>query len=131
MDEVKQWIVIRRDLKMRRGKEIAQGSHSSMAFMVTRLLDKELGGHISVADDFSEEELAWMQGLFTKITLQVDSEEELKNIHDAAVAAGLTCYMIIDSGKTEFNGVPTPTALAIGPHRTSKVTSVVGHLKLY
>lgn len=29
----KQVIVIRRDLKMRRGKEIAQGSHASMAFM--------------------------------------------------------------------------------------------------
>ena len=29
----KQVIAIRKDLKMRRGKEIAQGSHASMAFL--------------------------------------------------------------------------------------------------
>ncbi|MGZ3423232.1 MAG: peptidyl-tRNA hydrolase, partial [Polyangiales bacterium] len=34
---VKQVIVVRRDLKMRRGKEIAQGSHASMAFLTERL----------------------------------------------------------------------------------------------
>jgi PTH2 family peptidyl-tRNA hydrolase len=33
----KQVIVIRKDLKMRRGKEIAQGSHASMAFLTRRI----------------------------------------------------------------------------------------------
>jgi PTH2 family peptidyl-tRNA hydrolase len=35
--EVKQVIVIRRDLRMRRGKEIAQGAHASMAWLTRRL----------------------------------------------------------------------------------------------
>ena len=34
-DDVKQVIVIRRDLKMRRGKEIAQGAHASSAWLVS------------------------------------------------------------------------------------------------
>ena len=44
MDEVaaqrptKQVIVIRRDLRMRRGKEIAQGAHASMAWLARRVL---------------------------------------------------------------------------------------------
>jgi peptidyl-tRNA hydrolase len=33
-DDVKQVIVIRRDLKMRRGKEIAQGAHASGAWLM-------------------------------------------------------------------------------------------------
>ena len=34
----KQVIVIRRDLRMRRGKEIAQGAHASMAWLAERVL---------------------------------------------------------------------------------------------
>jgi len=34
----KQVIVIRRDLKMRRGKEIAQGAHASTAWLAERVL---------------------------------------------------------------------------------------------
>jgi peptidyl-tRNA hydrolase len=32
--KTKQIIVIRRDLKMRRGKEISQGAHASMMFLI-------------------------------------------------------------------------------------------------
>jgi PTH2 family peptidyl-tRNA hydrolase len=35
--DVKQVLVIRKDLKMRRGKEIAQGAHASMAWLTNRL----------------------------------------------------------------------------------------------
>ncbi|MDX1812973.1 MAG: peptidyl-tRNA hydrolase, partial [Gammaproteobacteria bacterium] len=37
MNRIKQVILIRKDLTMRRGKEIAQGSHASMAFLVEQL----------------------------------------------------------------------------------------------
>jgi len=36
MIHTKQVIVIRKDLKMRRGKEIAQGAHASIAFLTAR-----------------------------------------------------------------------------------------------
>jgi hypothetical protein len=34
---IKHVIVIRRDLRMRRGKQIAQGAHASMAFLARRV----------------------------------------------------------------------------------------------
>jgi peptidyl-tRNA hydrolase len=38
---MKQVIVMRKDLKMRRGKEIAQGAHASMAFLAKKALAGE------------------------------------------------------------------------------------------
>ena len=122
----KQVIVMRHDLKMRRGKQIAQGSHASMAFL-TRKLQKH--GQLTL-DDFSPEEQAWLTASFAKICCRVNSEEELLEIRDKAIAAGLEVHLITDSGKTEFHGVPTNTCLAIGPDEAEKINEVTGHLEL-
>lgn len=123
---IKQVIVMRHDLKMRRGKQIAQGAHASMSFICRRLQER---GSVSLAD-FSEVERAWLTGAFAKVCCRVDSEEELMAIHDKAVAAGLEVHLITDSGKTEFHGVPTRTCLAIGPEETEKIDAITGELQL-
>lgn len=129
---VKQVIVIRKDLKMRRGKEIAQGAHAAMAWLASRLQMDESG------DDFtnffgavSDDEWDWLNGLHAKITLQVDSEEALVAIYDAARQADLEVHLITDAGATEFHGVPTKTCLAIGPADASKIDPITKNLKLY
>lgn len=58
---------------------------------------------------------SWVNGMFTKIVLGVDTEEELLAVHEAAKAAGLPTALIQDMGATEFGGVPTFTTVAIGP----------------
>ena len=135
MKQAKQVIVIRKDLKMRRGKEIAQGSHASCAFLVdgfkmgffSRLLFLLIGKKV-----FSKAEQYWMfNGSFKKICVVVNSEEELLQIKYKAYDKGLTCKPIIDSGLTEFNGVPTLTCLAIGPHYDEDFVGVTDKLKLY
>jgi len=123
---VKQVIVIRRDLKMRRGKEISQGSHAAMMWLSERLRRFMYGN-----PHLTEEEMEWMAGTFTKITLQVDSEEALLEIFNKARDKGLTAFLVTDSGKTEFDGVPTITALAIGPHEAEKIDEITKDLKLY
>lgn len=135
---IKQVIVIRKDLKMRRGKEIAQGSHASMAFLTRRLqkyweeLDKlqaseeEFGFH-----DLSDVEMAWIKGSFAKVTLKVDSEDALKDVAEKAIESGLETQLIVDSGRTEFHGVPTPTCVAIGPDYADKIDPITGHLTPY
>jgi PTH2 family peptidyl-tRNA hydrolase len=130
---VKQVIVIRKDLKMRRGKEIAQGSHASNAWLVSRMEFKEKtqGSFVYYEPSFSKEEFAWLEGSFTKVCLQVNSEEELLSVYDKAKNAGLTVHLITDAGATEFNGVPTKTCLAIGPHDAEKIDQITGDLKLY
>ena len=130
---VKQVIVIRKDLKMRRGKEIAQGSHASMQFMVNAI--KRFFSEQSTIDNqplvFSGAEQDWMDGAFTKVCLVVNSEEELQEIHNRALSAGLEVNTITDLGATEFHGVPTKTCLAIGPDYAEKIDPVTGDLKLY
>ena len=130
-DEVKQVVVIRRDLKMRRGKEIAQGAHASsawLAFMVADDVDPRTGVATVTLDD---EALVWITTSFRKVTLQVQTGEELSALHTLALALGLRSHLIRDSGKTEFGGVPTLTALAIGPNRADTIDRVTGHLPIY
>jgi peptidyl-tRNA hydrolase, PTH2 family len=119
---IKQVIVMRRDLKMRRGKEIAQGAHASMAFLSKKVRAGEL---------FNDLEFEWLNGLFTKVCVRVDSEEALMKVADQAKAEGLQVEVITDSGKTEFGGVPTRTCLAIGPDQAEKIDKVTGSLELY
>lgn len=123
---IKQVIVIRRDLKMRRGKEIAQGAHAAMMWLSERLARCLYKSVI-----LSEEEMQWMAGTFTKVTLQVSSEEELMEVFNRAKAKGLTAFLVTDSGKTEFDGVPTRTCCAIGPHEASLIDEITKELKLY
>ena len=125
--EYKQVIAIRSDLNMRKGKIGAQVAHASMKFLLDdvpfikgRLLTKEL----------NEEEFGWLTGSFAKIVVYVSSEQELLDLITAGKAAGLTVHSITDSGRTEFNGVPTLTCAAFGPHEVSKFDVITGHLKL-
>ena len=127
---MKQVILIRRDLKMRRGKEIAQGSHASMAFMVRRMRSVPLlKRRVSLA--LNDAEMYWITKGMAKVCLKVNSEEELMAHHEKALAAGLESHLIRDSGKTEFNGVPTVTACAIGPDEPERIDAITGELSLY
>lgn len=121
---------------MRRGKEIAQGSHASMAWLAKRVI-RYLAGerHVDSALlcdlSLSDAEREWLGRPFTKICLQVDSEAALRAVYDAAVAADLVADLIVDNGQTEFNGVPTPTCCAIGPAPAEAIDAITGSLKLY
>ena len=75
---VKQVIVMRHDLKMRRGKQIAQGAHASMSFLCRRLQE----GHSVSVNDFSETQQAWLTGSFAKVCCRANSDEELLEIRD-------------------------------------------------
>ncbi len=138
MDDIKQVIVIRKDLKMRRGKEIAQGAHAAMAFLTTRRHDtgtpRHLGpkGHPNVLNGaFSDEEWSWMANGFRKMCVTVGSFEELMAVHQAARDSGVESHLIIDSGATEFHGEPTATAVAVGPDQDRRIDPITGELKLY
>lgn len=135
---VKQVIVIRRDLGMRRGKEIAQGSHASMKWLADRIkmlpswIDDNAPGWRQFDFRLNVEEEKWLLGgSFTKICLQVDTEAELLTIYKAAQEAKLTVSLIEDSGRTEFGGIPTKTCIAIGPNISDDIDKITKHLKLY
>jgi PTH2 family peptidyl-tRNA hydrolase len=130
-DAIKQVLVIRRDLKMRRGKEIAQGAHASLAWL-TELVRGGLDpvGHTATMY-LDPVALVWVTTGCRKITLQAPDEPTLVALHHAALARGLRSHLIRDAGHTEFGGVPTLTALAIGPNLSARIDEVTGQLALY
>lgn len=127
----KQVIVIRRDLKMRRGKEIAQGAHASMAWLRQRIMPHLTPAGRADQVQISEAELAWLELSMRKVTVKVGSEAELLDVYDKALGAGLVVHMITDRGLTEFGGTPTRTCLAVGPDYDDLIDPVTGDLELY
>ena len=122
MNEIKQVIVMRNDLNMRKGKCVAQGSHATMAFLL-ELLD--------TGYTLSGDQSKWItDNNQKKICLKVNSEEELLDIYKQAKTAGLIVHLITDSGLTEFHGVPTKTCLAIGPNDSEDIDKITGNLSL-
>jgi len=114
--KLKQIIVLRTDLKMRRGKEVSQGAHASM------------GGYVKHRrDPFMR---MWMDGAFAKIAVGISSEEELLALHNEAKELGVSTYLIQDAGRTEFDGVPTYTSVSIGPGEPELIQRLTGTLKL-
>ena len=137
----KQVIILRKDLNMRKGKMVAQGSHASMKVILDLMKSEMLMTSTSdyYADEVEVRTLSlpnesalkdWINGIFTKVCVSVDSEEELIGIYETATSMGIPCSMIVDAGLTEFGGVPTKTAVAIGPDWEGKINEVTGHLKL-
>lgn len=119
---VKQVLVYRRDLKMRKGKIAAQCAHASMAVFFRR--KQPSLGELRIPLDGPMAE--WSRARFTKICLSLADESELLAAYEAARAAGLPCALITDAGRTEFHGVPTRTAIAIGPAAVEEIDAITG-----
>ena len=146
LDEVRQVIVVRKDLNMRKGKIGAQCAHASLAVFFERMhhpyhIDEleangsehysKIGECYQYIIDLSPEMHEWKEGIFKKIVVYVTSEEELLAVYDKARSLSLPCSLIQDQGHTEFHGVPTYTTCAIGPARKSILDVVTGELPLY
>lgn len=155
---------------MRRGKEIAQGTHASLAnidnilkgnnyqlflfsvltttFSIFLLIFSILSQSLvvllalillivslyfaskSIDTSFSNY-YKWMKSGSTKITLIVNSEKELIDIYNKAKKVGLNASIITDSGRTEFKGIKTKTAVGIGPNNSKDIDKITGNLRLY
>lgn len=113
---MKQIIIMRKDLNMRKGKMVAQGAHASNKIILDYPLDSRVK--------------EWLKGAFTKICVSVDSEDELLLVYGKAKLQNIPCSIIEDSGLTEFNGVPTLTCCCIGPETDEVLNPITGHLKL-
>ena len=112
---VKQVLVLRHDLKVRKGKLIAQGAHAAIG-----ALGEANPNHIK----------QWEENGCTKICVSVLDESALLELSLAVRMAGLPSYLVLDAGRTEFNGVATYTALGIGPAPAEKIDLFTGNLPL-
>jgi PTH2 family peptidyl-tRNA hydrolase len=126
---LKQVLVVRKDLNMRKGKIAAQCAHAAMGF-ISAQIQKQLRNNEVLNITLKDAEYDWFVSGTTKIVAGVDSETELKELISKGRDKGITVYPVIDAGKTEFNGVPTLTCAAFGPNLIEVVDSITGHLKL-
>ena len=132
MSEVKQVIVMRKDLGMRKGKMIAQGSHASLGSLLKMARREESEAGVKIEFNFPADSVLdkWLNGIFTKVCVYVESEKDLDEIKAKCEAAGIPNSLILDAGLTEFHGVPTKTCLGIGPWWSSEIDKITGSLPL-
>lgn len=133
----KQMIVMATYLNMRKGKMVAQGGHASMQSFCEEGRTLPASDIPAFLSDFHPEQKflvvpldtemeQWLQGSYKKICQGVKSEADLLKLYEDAKAAGLRASLIVDSGMTEFGGVPTITSVGIGPNEESRIDAITG-----
>jgi peptidyl-tRNA hydrolase, PTH2 family len=103
-------IVMRKDLQMTKRKYVAQGSHASLG--VVKWIEYN-------GTEIKEILNKWFDETFVKVTVYVESLDELYTIYHLAKEKELPVRLITDNGLTMFNGVKTNTCLAILGERES------------
>ena len=140
MQKMKMMIIMRRDLKMRKGKIAAQAGHACVEVIMKALkLKKQLYDYDELSDSivFKNNELNnmslshWFQNGCAKVCVYVDSEAELLDIDRMAKDKNILSVIITDAGMTEFHGKPTKTCLVLEPLTYDTADELTGHLKLY
>lgn len=138
----KQMIVMRRDLKMRKGKIAAQAGHACVEATLMALAREGRLDQVRVTPDESWVYLEdggteatalsdWFDAGVAKVCVYVDSEDELIELAVRAREEGVAVALVRDAGHTEFHGEPTYTCLAFEPLRADVADRFTGELPLY
>jgi len=140
MYKSKMMIVMRKDLKMRKGKIAAQAGHACVEAVLMALQKENRLNDIEESSDGVELNREnkintplseWFHYGCAKVCVYVDSEAELLDIARIATEKGILTAIITDAGMTEFHGIPTKTCLALNPLPCDIADELTGHLNLY
>lgn len=110
----KQVIIIRKDLKLSKGKIAAQCAHASL-------------DAYKKSDQSTREK--WEAEGMKKVVLKVNNLRELRNVYASALKMNLPACIIKDAGRTEIQR-GTITAVGIGPDKEEAIDKITKHLKL-
>ncbi|MCS7116272.1 MAG: peptidyl-tRNA hydrolase Pth2 [Nitrososphaerota archaeon] len=117
VQEYKQVIVVRTDIKMGKGKIAAQVAHAAVACA------DEVRKHRPKIYE------GWIKCGQPKIVVKVNSLERLLDIKEKAEGAGLITVLIEDRGLTQVP-VGTKTCVGIGPDLSEIIDKITGELPL-
>ncbi len=117
MDEYKQVILVRTDLKMGVGKKCAQSCHASVsASDIVRIKNKVTWKQ-------------WKNSGQKKVVLKINNIDIIKDIIIQLEKEKIDYFLVKDAGLTQLKP-GTITALGIGPARSSQIDEITGDLKL-
>jgi len=111
----KQVLVVRKDIKMGKGKAIAHACHASLdaAFLAD---EKVL--------------IEWRKEGAKKIVVKVNSMKEIHELQKKLKKEKIVHVLIKDAGLTQLKK-GTATVLGIGPDKEKKIDRITGKLKLF
>ena len=136
----KQMIVMRRDLKMRKGKIAAQAGHACVEAVLMAIAREGRGADVQAGDGWAwlyhdEDDRTpltdWFDAGVAKVCVYVDSEEELLVLAERGRELGFAGALVRYAGHTEFHGEPTYTCLAFEPLPAEEIDPLTGKLPLY
>jgi peptidyl-tRNA hydrolase len=125
---LKQVILLRRDMKLRRAEAAALASKASMTFIIEGDESDRSG---SVKVDLSGIEAEWMLGSATRIVLGVASEESMRKLLLKAEIQGVSTYEIIGASDDKAGEGIQLIAASLGPDDGDKLDLITGNLKLF
>lgn len=109
---LKQVIVIRKDLGLKKGKLAAQVAHAAV-----------------LASKKSHLKEDWEREGQKKVIVECENLEELFSLYQSALAEKLPVALVEDAGLTQIER-GTKTCVGIGPEKEEKIDKITGNLKL-
>ncbi|MFW9877705.1 MAG: peptidyl-tRNA hydrolase Pth2 [Candidatus Thorarchaeota archaeon] len=117
MEEYKQVILVRTDIKMGTGKKCAQSCHASVsASDLVRFKNKSVWKN-------------WKNSGQKKVVLKLLNMDKLKELLIRLDANKIPYFVVNDAGLTQLSP-GTVTAIGIGPVLSSEIDKITGDLKL-
>jgi len=117
VEEYKQVILVRTDLKMSTGKKCAQSCHASVsASDIVRIQNKGIWKN-------------WKNSGQKKVVLKISNLEQLKEMTKKLESNKVPYFIVKDAGLTQLTP-GTTTSVGIGPDLSAVIDKITGDLKL-
>lgn len=116
--EIKQIIVVRNDINMKKGELATQVAAASLKFLIE---NNESNRNDQVFVTLSNNEASWLTGSFSQVVVGVDSAEQLQDIMMRAELMGVEAHA---SAKGD-----TMTCVALGPDESNVLERIIHRLK--
>jgi PTH2 family peptidyl-tRNA hydrolase len=117
-NEIKQIIVVRNDINMKKGELATQVAAASLKFLIE---NNESNRNDQVFVTLSNNEASWLTGSFSQVVVGVDSAEQLQDIIIRAELMGVEAHA---NAKGD-----TMTCVALGPDESSVLERIIHRLK--
>ena len=126
MKNVKQVIVVRKDLKLKRGKVASLVAEATMQFILdNNESDRPDELHVKL----SQQEIRWLDGSFTRDVVGIDSHDALCNLVLRAELNGMNVYSVFDRSSKKLDEISQLLCVAFGPDEEDQISQVIGNLK--